>query len=167
MSNGSKTGSRIIPTTSLDSAWVLERDAVSLFDGRSIRQTLEPRVMYVYTPFVEQSMYPLFDTAAKDFNFESIFTENAFSGVDRVSDGNQLTAGLTTRIIDPASGAETLRLAVVQRVRFADQRVTPEGETASQRVSDVLIAGSTTLRAAAGRSPARRSTTPTSASWHV
>ena len=145
MSNGSKTGSRIIPTTSLDSAWVLERDAVSLFDGRSIRQTLEPRVMYVYTPYVEQSMYPLFDTAAKDFNFESIFTENAFSGVDRVSDGNQLTAGLTTRIIDPANGAETLRLAVVQRVRFADQRVTPEGETASRRVSDVLIAGSTTL----------------------
>ncbi|HRI17392.1 MAG TPA: LPS assembly protein LptD [Burkholderiaceae bacterium] len=145
MSNGSKNGSRIIPTASLDSAWVLERDTTSLLDGRAIRQTLEPRVMYVYTPFVEQSMYPLFDTAPKDFNFESIFTQNAFSGVDRVSDGNQLTAGLTTRLIDPASGAETLRLAVVQRVRFADQRVTPEGDTASRRVSDVLIAGSTTL----------------------
>ena len=52
--------------------------------------------MYVYTPYVDQSMYPLFDTAPKDFNFESIFTENAFSGVDRVSDGNQLTAGVTT-----------------------------------------------------------------------
>jgi LPS-assembly protein len=145
MSDGRMNGSRIIPTASLDSVWVLERDANSLFDGRAIRQTLEPRVMYVYTPFVEQSMYPLFDTAPKDFNFESIFTENAFSGVDRVSDGNQLTAGLTTRLIDPASGAEALRLAVVQRVRFADQRVTPEGDTASRRLSDVLIAGSTTL----------------------
>ena len=89
-------------------------------------------------------MYPLFDTAPKDFNFESIFTENAFSGIDRVSDGNQLTAGLTTRIIDPATGAETLRLAVVQRVRFADQRHA-EGTPASRRFSDVLIAGSTTL----------------------
>ena len=84
MSNGSTTGSRIIPTASLDSAWVFERETTSLIDGRAIRQTLEPRVMYVYTPFVEQSMYPLFDTARKDFNFESIFTENAFSGVDRV-----------------------------------------------------------------------------------
>ena len=145
MSDGSKNGSRIIPTASLDSAWVLERETASLIDQRAIRQTLEPRVMYVYTPYVDQARFPLFDTASKDFNFESIFTENAFSGVDRVSDGNQLTAGLTTRLIDPASGAEALRLAVVQRVRFADQRVTPEGETASRRVSDLLIAGSTTL----------------------
>ena len=145
MSNGKTTGSRIIPTASLDSGWVLERDTTSLFDQRAIRQTLEPRVMYVYTPYVEQSQYPLFDTAPKDFNFESIFTENAFSGVDRVSDGSQLTAGLTTRIIDPADGAEAMRLAIVQRVRFGDQRITPDGQPASRRVSDVLIAGSTTL----------------------
>ena len=39
--------------------------------------------------------------APKDFNFDSIFTENAFSGVDRVSDSNQLTAGVTTRVLDP------------------------------------------------------------------
>ncbi len=144
MSNGQTTGSRIIPTASLDSAWVLER-ATSWFGARAIRQTLEPRVMYVYTPYVDQSIYPLFDTAPKDFNFESIFTENSFSGVDRVSDGNQLTAGLTSRIIDPGTGAEALRLAIVQRVRFADQRVTPEGQPQTRRVSDVLLAGSTTL----------------------
>ncbi len=143
MSDGRTTASRIIPTASLDSAWVFERD-VSWLD-KAIRQTLEPRVMYVYTPYVNQSMYPLFDTAPKDFNFESIFTENAFSGVDRVSDGNQLTAGLTSRVIDPASGAEALRLAVVQRVRLADQRVTPDGQPQSRRFSDVLVAGSTTL----------------------
>ncbi len=143
MSDGRKTASRIIPTASLDSAWVFERD-LSWF-GKAARQTLEPRVMYVYTPYTRQSMYPLFDSAPKDFNFESIFTENAFSGVDRVSDGNQLTAGLTTRTIDPATGAEALRLAVVQRVRFADQRVTAEGPAQTRRFSDVLVLGATTL----------------------
>ena len=143
MSDGRTSASRIIPTASLDSAWVFERGA-SWFD-KAVRQTLEPRVMYVYTPYVNQSAYPLFDTAPKDFNFESIFTENAFSGVDRVSDGNQLTAGLTSRVIDPANGAEALRLAVVQRVRFADQRVTPDGQPQTKRFSDVLVAGSTTL----------------------
>jgi LPS-assembly protein len=122
---------------------VLER-STAWFD-RAVQQTLEPRVMYVYTPFIDQAMYPLFDTAPKDFNFESIFTENAFSGVDRVSDGNQLTAGLTSRVIDPASGAEALRLAVVQRVRFADQRVTAEGLPQTGRVSDVLVLGATSL----------------------
>ena len=143
MSDGRTNASRIIPTASVDSAWVFER-GVSWLD-KPIRQTLEPRVIYVYTPYVNQSAYPLFDTAPKDFNFESIYTENAFSGVDRVSDGNQLTAGLTSRIIDPATGAETLRLALVQRVRFADQQVTPEGVPQSRRFSDVLVAGSTTL----------------------
>ena len=160
MSDGRTSASRIIPTASLDSAWVFER-GTAWFD-KAVRQTLEPRVMYVYTPYVAQSTYPLFDTAPKDFNFESIFTENAFSGVDRVSDGNQLTAGLTSRIIDPGSGAEALRLAIVQRVRFADQRVTPEGQPQSRRFSDVLVAGSTalvpnwTLAAAAQYDPDRQ-----------
>ena len=143
MSDGRSSGSRVIPTASLDSAWVFERDA-PWFD-KSVRQTLEPRVMYVYTPYVKQSMYPLFDTAPKDFNVDSIFTENAFSGVDRVSDGNQLTAGLTTRVIDPTTGGETLRLGIVQRVRFADQRVSADGTPETRRFSDVLVLGSTTL----------------------
>ncbi len=143
MSDGRTTASRIIPTASLDSAWVFERNAAWL--DKAFRQTLEPRLMYVYTPYVKQSSYPLFDTAPKDFNFESIFTENAFAGIDRVSDGNQLTAGLTSRVIDPANGAEALRLAVVQRVRLADQRVTPDGQAQTKRFSDVLVAGSTTL----------------------
>ena len=161
MSDGRTSASRIIPTASLDSAWVLERQ-VSWF-GKAVTQTLEPRVMYVYTPYVNQSMYPLFDTAPKDFNFESIFTENAFSGVDRVSDGNQLTAGLSSRVIDPSSGAEALRLAIAQRVRFADQRVTPDTAPQSSRFSDVLVLGATrlipgwTLEASAQYSPDQRS----------
>jgi len=143
MSDSRTTASRVIPTASLDSAWVLERETG--WFGRAVAQTLEPRVMYVYTPYVDQSTYPLFDSAPKDFNFESIFTENAFSGVDRVSDGNQLTAGLTSRFIDRQTGAEALRLAIVQRLRFADQRVTPDGQIQARRFSDVLVYGATTL----------------------
>ena len=55
-----------------------------------VRQTLEPRLFYVNTPYRDQDDLPNFDSAAKDFNFDSIFTENAFSGVDRVSDSHQL-----------------------------------------------------------------------------
>ena len=61
----------------------------------------------------KQSDLPNFDSAPKDFNFDSIFTENPFSGVDRVADGHQLTAGVTTRLLDPDTGAEVLRLGVV------------------------------------------------------
>ena len=138
-----RNASRLIPTLSVDSAWTFERDTT--WFGRAVRQTLEPRLLYVNTPYVRQDDLPNFDAAAKDFNFESIFSENQFSGVDRVSDAHQLTAGVTTRFIDPDSGAETLRLGIVQRYLFRDQRVTPDLQPSTQRFSDLLLLGSTTL----------------------
>ncbi len=136
---GGRHASRVIPSFSLDSAWVLERDAQ--WFGSQVRQTLEPRLLYVNTPFRDQSRLPNFDSAPKDFNFESIYTDNEFSGIDRVSDAHQLTAGLTTRLLNPHTGAEAARLGVVQRYLFRDQRTPP----LTQRFSDVLLAGSSML----------------------
>jgi LPS-assembly protein len=135
--------SRIIPTLSVDSLWTLERDAQ--WFGHAMRQTLEPRLLYVNTPFVRQDDLANFDAAGKDFNYESIFSDNQFSGVDRVSDLHELTAGVTTRLLDPASGAEALRLGIAQRYLFREQRVTPELVPPSTRFSDVLLFGSTNL----------------------
>ncbi len=135
--------SRLIPTLSLDSAWIFERE--TRFFGQAVRQTLEPRLLYVNTSFRDQTGLPNFDASAKDFNFDSIFTENAFSGVDRVSDAHQLTAGVTTRVVDPETGAERLRLGVAQRYLLRDQLVTPDGQPLTRRFSDLLLLGSTTL----------------------
>ena len=140
---GRKQMSRVIPSFSLDSAWVFERDTA--FFGKAMRQTLEPRVLYVNTPFRDQTGLPNFDAAAKDFNFDSVYTANGFSGIDRVSDAHQLTTGVTTRVLDPQTGAEALRLGVVQRYLFRDQLVTPDGQPFTQRFSDVLLLGSTSL----------------------
>jgi len=136
-------GSRVIPTLSLDSAWVFERD--SSFFGKALRQTLEPRLLYVNTRYRDQSGLPNFDAYAKDFNFDSIFTDNAFSGVDRVSDAHQVTAGVTTRFVDPDSGAERVRLGLAQRYLLRDQLVTPDGQPLTRRFSDVLLLASTTV----------------------
>jgi len=143
MSDGRRSASRLIPTFSLDSGWVLERN--TRWFGRSVVQTLEPRLLYVNTPFRDQSRLPNFDSEAKDFNFDSIYSENQFTGVDRVADAHQVTAGITTRIIDPVTGAEALRLGMVQRYLLRDQRVTPEGTPLTQRFSDLLLLGSTSL----------------------
>jgi LPS-assembly protein len=143
LADGSRSAARAIPTVSLDSAWTLERE--TSFFGRIVRQTLEPRLFYVDTPYRGQNELPNFDSALKDFNFDSIFTENSFSGVDRVSDSNQLTAGVTSRILDPDTGAEALRVGLAQRYRFRGQQITPDAVPLTQRVSDVLIFGSTTL----------------------
>ena len=138
LANGRTSQSRVLPTFSLDSGLVLERDANYL--GRSFLQTLEPRAFYTYTPFRDQSLLPVYDTAANDFNFATIYTENAYGGQDRFADNNLLTLGVTTRLLDPGTGAEAVRLGVAQRIRFSDQKVTLPGEApANERLSDLLL----------------------------
>lgn len=138
LSNGASSASRTVPTFSLDSGMIFERDAN--FFGRAFRQTLEPRAFYVYTPYRDQSLLPNYDSAANDFNFATVYTENAFSGNDRISDSNTLTTGVTSRLIDPESGAEAARFGIAQRLRFKDQRVTlPGGTPVTDRVSDLLL----------------------------
>ena len=138
LTDGSRNWGRVAPTFSLDSGLVFERET-SLF-GRSVQQTLEPRACYVYTPFRDQSLLPNYDTGANDFNFATIFTENAFVGNDRISDNNLLTLGLTSRLLDAKTGAEALRLGIAQRFRFNDQNVTlPGGTREVAGFSDVLL----------------------------
>ena len=143
MSDGRRSASRAIPTLSLDTGVVFERPAQ--WFGRALQQTLEPRLLYVNTPFRQQSTLPLFDTAAKDFNTVSVFSDNAFSGVDRVSDAHQVTAGVTSRLFDPVSGAEALRFGVAQRYLLRDLQITPDGVPLTQRFSELLLVGSARL----------------------
>ena len=118
---------RSLPTFSLDSTVIFERDGNLL--GRDYIQTLEPRLYYVNIPYKDQSRIPVFDSGLTDFNFAQIFAENRYSGFDQINDANQLTAALTTRILDGTTGAERFKAMVGQRYYFRDQRVTIPGET--------------------------------------
>lgn len=138
---GEQSASRTVPTLSLDSGLIFERDAN--YFGRNLLQTLEPRAFYVYTPYRDQSRLPNYDSGTNDFNFATIYNENAFAGNDRISDSNLLTLGVTSRFLDPDSGAELARLGIAQRLRFKDQRVTlPGGTPISERLSDLLFGAS-------------------------
>jgi len=143
MADGRRSASRVVPTFSIDQGWLFERKTE--YFGRALLQTLEPRLFYVRTPFRDQLGLPNFDAAAKDFNFDSIYTDNSFSGVDRVSDAHQLTLGVSSRLTSLRDGSELLRLGVVQRVLFRDQRITPDGTANTQRLSDLLLLGSAHL----------------------
>lgn len=135
--------SRTIPTWSVDGGLNFER-RWSL-GPRALVQTLEPRVVYVNTPMRDQRNLPNFDAAPKEFNSTSIFSENAFSGIDRVSDAHQVTMGLVTRSLDRRTGGELIRASIAQRVQFRDQTTTPAGSVANQRLSDVLMAATVSL----------------------
>ncbi len=125
---------RVLPTFSLDSGLVFERDAQ--FFGNRMTQTMEPRLFYVYTPYRDQSAIPNFDTGEPDLSFAQLFSENRFSGNDRINDANQLTAALISRYIEP-TGVERMRFAVGQRFYFTEQRVTL-GRAREESRSDVL-----------------------------
>ncbi len=143
MADGRTSASRLIHTGSVDTGLVFERDAE--WFGRPYRQTLEPRLRYVNTPWRDQSLLPNFDAAATDFNVVSIYGDSAFSGIDRVSDAHQITAGATSRWLDAATGEERLRLGAVQKYLLRDQLITPDGVPITQRFSDVLLFGNSNV----------------------
>lgn len=133
---------RVLPTLSLDSGLVFERNAT--FFGRDALQTLEPRLFYSYTPYKQQDalLYPTFDSSEADFNYAQVFRENRFVGNDRIGDSNQITAALTSRFIE-LNGMERIRVAVAQRFSLAEQCVILGVPTAtavaSETRSDILL----------------------------
>ena len=146
--NKRQRASRTVPGFSLDAGLVLEQ--TSNWFGRSVHQTLEPRALYLSTPYRAQASLPNYDAANRDFNILSVFSESPFSGVDRVADTHQLTVGTTTRFTDASSGAELLRLGLAQRFLLRDQRITlnpdgSDGALLNRRFSDLLLEGASTL----------------------
>ncbi|MDK9703356.1 MAG: LPS-assembly protein LptD [Sulfuritalea sp.] len=129
--------SRDVPIFSVDSDVTFERETA--WFGRTLTQTLEPRLYYLYVPVRDQSLIPVFDTGIADFNFAQIFGENRYSGGDRIADANQATVMLTSRLLDPESGAEIIRAAFGQRFYFSTQNVGLPGEVLrSDRQTDFL-----------------------------
>lgn len=130
--------SRTLPIISLDSGLYFDRDIDLL--GTSLQQTLEPRLYYLRVPFREQSQIPLFDSGDIGFGIPQIFTENRFSGSDRISDANQVTLGVTSRLLDQ-TGIERLRGTLAQRYYLSLPQVTlPGSAPPTRKFSDVLVA---------------------------
>jgi LPS-assembly protein len=137
---------RAVPTASLDSGLIFERDAS--FFGRDATQTLEPRLFITHTPYVKQdlTLYPNFDSAEADFNYAQIFRENRFVGHDRVGDASTVTTALMSRYLE-IEGQERLRVAVAQRFSFSDPRVIlgnplSQTSTIADTKSDILMLSS-------------------------
>ena len=127
--------SRTLPTSSLDAGLVLERR----INGANRIQTLEPRVLYVHTPFRDQSGLPVFDTIVPDLNLVQLFRKNRFIGVDRITDTDQLSVGVTSRIVDGTSGEELMTATIGQTRYFSEQGVTlPQENFTNPETSDYV-----------------------------
>lgn len=128
---------RGLPIYSLDAGLFFERDLQ--IAGRDVIQTLEPRLFYLRVPERDQSGLPRFDTGLALTTFSDLFSENRFTGPDRVGDANQLTFGLTSRLQDPVTGREYLRVSAGQVFYFDDRDVTLSGEPDTASRSDYVV----------------------------
>ena len=97
--------SKIIPTVSLDSKMVFKR---SLTNQPRYTQTLEPRLMYVWSHDDEEQALPLFDTLMPDLSITNLFNPYRYVGPDRSLSRDDWILGTTSRIIDTATGREIL-----------------------------------------------------------
>jgi len=128
----------------LDSGLLFERKRLS---GSGWTQTLEPRAFYVYSPYVNQSTLPVFDSAEAEYSFDSLFRVNRFIGGDRVGDENRLTLALGSRWFDQ-HGNQRLHAGIGQSFYFENRQVSatlPASSPQTDAQSDTLLEASSTL----------------------
>ena len=128
-----------IPLYDIDSGLYFDRTID--FGTRDYTETLEPRLYYLYVPYVDQDALPVFDTSENTaWTYEQLFQNNRFMGVDRIGDANQASAGVTTRFINNDSGNDVLDMSLGQSYYFANQQVQLDPSTPpdTDRVSPVV-----------------------------
>ena len=131
-----QTLNRATPIFSLDTGLDFER---YWGKGDWLTQTLEPRAYYLYVPYRNQSAIPVFDTYLPPLDMERLFSDNRFSGLDRLGDANQLSLGLTTRFLNNESGQQLFTAGVGQAFYFRNRDVTlPGGTPQTQARSDYV-----------------------------
>ncbi|MBD8576279.1 LPS-assembly protein LptD [Pseudomonas syringae] len=126
----SSSQSRSVPVFSVDSGLYFDRD--TQWFGKDYRQTLEPRLFYLYVPEKDQNDIPVFDTSETTFNYASLFRDNRFVGSDRIGDENKLSLGVTNRWIEE-DGFERQRFSIGQALYFEDRKVQLPGIVYTER----------------------------------
>ena len=92
-----------------------------------LTQTLEPQFNYVYIPYTNQSAIPVYDTIQLPFTYPQLFALNQYSGLDRIQNTNQITTGVTTRLLNSEDGTELLSASVGEIFYLAKRKVTLPG----------------------------------------
>ena len=121
------------PIATLDTGLTFERS-----NGATL-QTLEPRMLYTYIPYRDQSALPVFDSGLPDLNLVQLFRSERYVGGDRIGDANQLALGATTRFVDLASGRQLLAATLGQIYYFSPPRVLLPTETATSASTSDLV----------------------------
>ena len=86
-------------------------------------QTLTPRLAYNYTSKKDQSNLPIFDSETKSDSYEGLFSGQKFTGIDRISNANDIIIGFESEFIDSNTGETYFTLKTGQAFYNDDQVV--------------------------------------------
>lgn len=132
-----RTVSRTLPIFSLDGGVSFERNWGE--HGQRL-QTFEPRFMYLYVPYRNQDALPVFDTGEADLNVVQLFRDNRYVGADRISNANQVSVGITSRLLDSDTGQQFIAGTIGQAYYFETPRVTLPGMPLSDTSASDIVA---------------------------
>ncbi|MCW8126886.1 LPS-assembly protein LptD [Microbulbifer halophilus] len=122
----------------LNTGLYFERDGNAF--GRHYVQTLEPRLFALASSEADQSDFLelgnsdisgidpksnnlLFDTSLFTPSFHQLFRDSRFNGNDRIDDADRIALGLTSRLVDPASGRDLFSASAGQIFYAEDTRI--------------------------------------------
>ena len=111
---------RTLPSFRLKGGMTFERN--QNWFGGDANQTLEPEFQYLYVPYKDQDNIGIYDSTTIRQDYYSLFSDRRYAGLDRISDSNRISIGLTSRVYDEV-GDERIRLAVAQAFDFVAPRV--------------------------------------------
>ncbi|MFQ3195761.1 MAG: LPS-assembly protein, partial [Colwellia sp.] len=98
-------------------------DRQTRFWGKGFTQTLEPQLQYLYIPEKDQSNIGVYDTTPLQDDYNGLFRDKRFSGLDRIAQANQYSWGVTSRLLD-STNQEQFRLSLGRIVYLNDSNFT-------------------------------------------
>jgi LPS-assembly protein len=104
-----KQVSRTLPKLRIHAGLNLDRNFN--YFNQDLQQTLEPQIQYLYIPYKDQSNIGIYDTTILQDDYNGLFRDRRFSGLDRIAQANQISWGLTSRIFN-GTNQEILRLSL-------------------------------------------------------
>ncbi len=123
--------SATVGVASIDSGLIFERD--SQWFGKHYRQTLEPRAFYYYAGKQDQDDIYNFESDSLSFSYAQLFRDYRLAGEDYVEDANQISTGVSSRLLDPQSGREILRVGIGQSYYLSNRDIVLESDPATAR----------------------------------
>ncbi|MEC8299065.1 MAG: LPS assembly protein LptD, partial [Pseudomonadota bacterium] len=96
--------------TAIASGLIFDRP-LSLW-GKNFYQTLEPRVLYLYSHETDTDLIPSFDSVELSNGINQIFRKTRFSGFDRLGNSHQISSIVKTSMISARRGKEIFSASI-------------------------------------------------------